>query len=353
MRTNADELMINPFSGGDMRTRRRSLVVALAALIALLVMTGCAAPVGPAPAAGGEQEAAPTAAPVDGEKVTIKLAENPWSASQLNVAVAKILLEEKLGYSVEVVSIDENAQWPALATGDLHASLEVWPSGHAENVAEYIDKQSVVENGGPLGVIGKIGWYIPSYLLTEHPELATWEGFTTPEAAALFATAETGDKGQFLAGDPSWVQYDTDIMKNLNIAFQVVNAGSEEAILAALDSANSRQDPILFYFWTPHSVHAKYELTEVKLPDYSAECYAAAESGGVACDYPADNLFKIFWTGLKDAAPDAYSLLKNMSYTTEDQIGMIAAVELDGKSVEDAARAWIDANEAVWSKWLE
>ena len=336
-----------------MQTRRLSFVFALAALIALLVMAGCAAPAAPAPAAAGEQEAAPATEPAAVEKMTIKLAENPWSASQLNVAVAKVLLEEKLGYSVEVVSIDENAQWPALATGDLHASLEVWPSGHAENVAEYIDKQNVVENGGPLGVIGKIGWYIPSYLLTEHPELATWEGFATPEAAALFATAETGDKGQFLAGDPSWVQYDSDIMKNLNIAFQVVNAGSEEAILAALDSANSRQDPVLFYFWTPHSVHAKYELTEVKLPDYSAECYAEAASGGVACDYPADDLFKIFWTGLKDAAPDAYSLLKNMSYTTKDQIGMIAAVELDGKSVDEAARAWIDANEAVWSAWLE
>ena len=30
------------------------------------------------------------------------------------------------------------AQWSALASGDLHASLEVWPSGHAENMALYI-----------------------------------------------------------------------------------------------------------------------------------------------------------------------------------------------------------------------
>ncbi|MCB0145629.1 MAG: hypothetical protein KDE50_37445, partial [Caldilineaceae bacterium] len=99
--------------------------------------------------------------------MTIKLAENPWSASAINVNVAKILLEEQLGYPVEIVDVDENAQWAALATGDLDASLEVWPSGHADNVAEYIDKQGVVENGGGLGVIGRIGWYIPSYLLTD------------------------------------------------------------------------------------------------------------------------------------------------------------------------------------------
>ena len=288
----------------------------------------------------------------EGKKITIKLAENPWSASMINANVAKILLEEQLGYTVEIVTIDENAQWASLATGDLHASLEVWPSGHAENVAQYIDGQGVVENGGLLGPIGKIGWYIPSYMVERNPALATYEGFADPAAAAEFATAETGDLGQFLAGDPSWVQYDADIITNLGLPLQVVNAGSEQAILAALDSAYSREEPILFYFWTPHSIHAKYDLTEVALPEYSEECYATADSGGVACDYPGDDLFKIFWAGLAEAAPDAYTLLKNMNYATEEQIKMVAAVELDGKTAEEAAREWLAANETVWQSWL-
>src|SRR5262245_37835428 len=38
-----------------------------------------------------EEAAAPA-----GDKPTIRLAENPWSGSQVNVAVAKILLEEQL-----------------------------------------------------------------------------------------------------------------------------------------------------------------------------------------------------------------------------------------------------------------
>jgi len=301
------------------------------------------------PAACGGQPAAEQPA---AKSITIKLGENPWSGSQVNVAVAKALLEDKLGYSVEIVTIDENAQWPALAGGDLHASLEVWPSGHAENMAQYIDDQKVVENGGPLGPVGEIGWFMPTYVLDEHPELATWEGFQNADNAKLFATAETGDKGQFLAGDPSWVQYDADIIKNLDIEMEVVTAGSEEAILAALDSANSRKEPLVFYFWTPHSVHAQYDLTQVKLPAYSDECYAKADSGGVDCAYPSDELFKIFSANLKDVAPDAYTFLKNFNYTTKDQISMIAAVELDGKSAEEAAAAWIKDNEATWKAWL-
>lgn len=339
---------------------RRLVLLALWAVVLVFVLAACGGQAGqPAeeaaePAAEepvAEEPAEEAAEEPAGDKMTIQLAENPWSASSINVNVAKILLEEQLGYPVEIVTIDENGQWPALAAGDLHASLEVWPSGHGANVEQYIDG-GTVENAGLLGPVGKIGWYVPTYVVEQHPELATWEGFASPETAALFATAETGDNGQFLAGDPSWVQYDADIISNLELPFQVVVAGSEEAILASLDSAVSREEPVLFYFYKPHSIFAKYDLTEVQLPEYNEECYAGAESGGVACDYPADELFKIVWPGLVGEAPDAYQLLQNMNYSTEVQISMVAAMELDGMAAEEAAREWVDANEAVWSAWL-
>jgi glycine betaine/proline transport system substrate-binding protein len=324
--------------------RRTWWILNLSILVMALVLAACGG--GAAETTGGD-----TAAP-EPQSYTVKLAENPWTGSMVNVHVAKILLEEQLGYPVEIVTIDENAQWASMASGDLSASLEVWPSGHAENVAQYIDDLGVVENIGLIGPVGKIGWYTPSYMVERNAALATWEGFQDPAAAGEYATAETGSNGQFLAGDPSWVQYDADIINNLGLPLQVVNAGSEQAILAALDAAYSRESPILFYFWTPHSVHAKYELTEVELPAYSDDCYAGATTGGVDCDYPADDLFKIAWSGLQEAAPSAYTFLRNMSYTTEDQISMVAAVELDGKSAEEAARDWINANEATWRAWL-
>jgi glycine betaine/proline transport system substrate-binding protein len=315
------------------RSWRRSLTLALVLMLALLA--ACSA-------------ATPASAP----KIPLKLAENPWTGSSVNVNVAKILLEEQLGYEVELVTIDENAQWAALANGDLSATLEIWPSGHAENVAQYIDGQKVVENLGPLGVVGKISWYVPSYMVEQNPAMATWEGLKDPTVAALFKTAETGDRGQFLAGDPSWVQYDEAIINNLGLNFQVVQSGSEQAVLAAVDAAVSREEPVLFYFWTPHSVHAKYKLTPVELPAHSEECYAKAEAGGVDCDYPEDVLFKAAWSELKTKAPDAYELLKNMQYSNEDQIAMIAATELEGKEVAVAAKEWIAANESKWKAWL-
>jgi glycine betaine/proline transport system substrate-binding protein len=328
----------------------------LMAAVAGLMLAACrqAAPPPAAPAADQSQSTATNAPAASGDKPVIKLAENPWTGSSVNVYVAKQLLEEKLGYAVEVVTIDENAQWPAVSKGDISAILELWPSGetHQKGLKQYVEGDKTVENLGELGVVGKISWYVPKYVVDENPELATFEGFKKPELASLFKTAETGDAGQFLAGDPSWVQYDEEIIQNLGLDLKVVRAGSEQAVLAALDSAYSRKQPILFYLWTPHSIHNKYELTAVKLPEWTADCYSEANVGKKACDYPQDVLFKVANARLKDTAPDAYTLLKNMNYTDADQIAMIADVELNKKSPADAAKSWIEKNEAVWSKWL-
>ena len=130
-------------------------------LLAALLLVACGSG-GDEPAADGDTSADTATedtsedTAVSTEKMTLILIENSWSASELNVAVAKNLLENELGYTVEVISLDENAQWPALAAGDAHASLEVWPSGHAANVAEYIDGAGSVENGGLLGPVGLI-----------------------------------------------------------------------------------------------------------------------------------------------------------------------------------------------------
>lgn len=282
-----------------------------------------------------------------GEKATITMIENPWPASELNAAVAKIIIEKELGNPVEIIALDENAQWDALSAGDADANLEVWPSGHGERIAEYIDNLGTVENGGLLGPVGEIGWFVPTYVIEANPALATWEGYKA--AAADFASAETGDLGRFLGADPSWVQYDEQIIANLGLPFQVVWTGSEDALLAEVSSAYSRQEPVLFYFYSPHAIFQQFDLTQVELPAYSDECYADAAM--VDCAYPKDELMKIFSAGLKDKDAAVHTFLSNMSYGSDAQIEMLAMLN-DGKTVDEAAQAWVDAHEDVWKAWL-
>ena len=281
----------------------------------------------------------------------IRLAQSPWDASRIDAAIARILLTTQLGMTVEITEIDEFKQWDAIASGALDASLEVWPSGHAADIARYVDTGQV-EEGGALGPIGKIGWYIPSYLLTQHPELSTYAGFRTDEAAALFSTPDSEPLGRFLSGNPTWTQYDSDIIANLALPFKVVFAGTEQAELDELTRAYARREAILLYMWTPHSVLSKLDMTAVQLPPYSDACYAKAATHGIDCDYPPDQLFKILWPGLAAAAPSAYRLLKAFHYTTRDQISLLQQVNNDGRTIEQAAQSWVDGNSAMWKTWL-
>ena len=289
-----------------------------------------------------------------GEGTEVNIAVNPWTGSAVNANIAKLLLENELGYTVNLVDIDEFAQFPALSSGELDATLEVWPSGHAEDYATYIEGDGSVVDGGELGVIGKIGWYVPTYVVDEHPEVATVEGLN--QNAALFSTAETGDMGQMLDGDPSFVSYDQEIVENLNLNFEVVVAGSESALLAELDQAYQNQEPLLFYWYTPHWGNQKYDLTEVQLPEVTEECVAAAgtKSGdGYACDYPEDVLYKAFSADLESKAPEAFSLLTAMSYDNASQESVAFSIDVDGEDAGAAAQAWVDANQDTWQPWVD
>ena len=296
---------------------------------------------------GGSSGAVP-----DNSDVTIKLAVNAWVGAEANANVAANLLRDKLGYNVELVKIDEFEQFPALASGDLDATLEVWPSVHPKDYKNYIHAGAGVVDEGPLGVVGQIGWFIPNYLLDDHPEFATWEGLKGNES--LFATSETGSSGQLVDADPAFGSYDQQIADNLGLDFKVIYAGSEAAELTALKAAEADQKPLLMYFWTPHWVHAKYDLTMVQLPEITTACEDAAANDveKYACAYPPDPLYKAFGADLQTKAPAAYALLKAMTWTNDDQngVGLAIAEKTPGT---DAAQTWLDANPDTWQPWVD
>jgi len=316
-----------PLAPRRQRTRRAALA-ALAASALLLAACG-----------GGASDGADT----------VRLVANPWPGSYANAYVAAALLEQELGLVVEIVEIDENAQWVGLDDGTLDAVLEVWPSGHADNYALYISELGSVEDGGPLGAVGQIGWFLPSSLLSQYPELATWEGLRGREG--LFATSETGTAGQFLAADPSFVQFDDAIIANLGLDLTVIQSGSEAAQLAAVDAAIGRGDPVLFYFYTPHWLHARYDLSLVELPVWTEACEALPPAQR-DCGYPEDVLFKAFSAGLAERLPAAHALLSRMRLTNDDQNAITFAMDVEGLDAASAARAWLEANESVWRAWL-
>jgi glycine betaine/proline transport system substrate-binding protein len=301
---------------------------------------------------GGGGGGTTTAAQCGSETITI--AVNPWVGAEANANVAKVIMENEMGCTVELQEIGETGQFPAMADGDVDATLEVWPSGHLKDRKDYIEKAGTVVDGGELGIIGNIGWFVPSYVVEQNPEFATWEGFK--DNADAFATAETGDKGRFLGADTTYSIFDEAIIESLGLDLQVVYSGSEAASLAALDKAYNAQEPILMYWWTPQWANPKYDLVEVELPAYDEQCEAIAAEDpdaavGYDCDYAEDVLYKAFSAGFQEKDAAAFEFLSNFQWTEEDQNSVALEIQ-EGTDPEEAAQTWIDANQDIVQGWL-
>jgi glycine betaine/proline transport system substrate-binding protein len=284
---------------------------------------------------------------LSGEAITI--VQNAWTASALEAEIMKQLIESQLCVPAEIVEVDENSMFTGMADGTVDFVTEIWPSGIVEDEQAFIDEGTVVDMG-ELGMTGQIGWFVPDYVVEEHPELATWEGFKDPELAKLFATAETGDDGRFLGTDPSYSQLDEPLIQNLELPLQVVFSGSEAATVAELDRAVAAHEPIVMYWWTPTAAVGKYKMVQVELPEYTDGC--ADDPATVNCGYPSDVLIKLASAKLEAKNPQVWSLVQKVQISIEQMLEMLPAVEIDQRSAAEVAAEWIAANEAVWSAWF-
>jgi glycine betaine/proline transport system substrate-binding protein len=92
------------------------------------------------------------------------------------------------------------------------------------------------------------------------------------------------------------------------------------------------------------------KLVKVDLPKYTAGCDADPEK--IACDYPDYDLDKIVSKKFADANGPAYQLVKNFTWTNDDQNEVAKYIAEDKLSPEAAAKKWVDANKDKVQAWL-
>ena len=279
----------------------------------------------------------------------VVLNEQAWAGSTANTYIAKNVLEDKLGCEVEVTKITEIPAFQAMADGKTDAVLEDWQ--HVDQYAQYIDKAGTVVQGGPLGVEGHIGWFIPKFVMDEHPEFKTWEGLKGKEDVF---------NNEFLGGDPSYVQKDKELIKALGLNLKHVTAGAEPAQVARWSQAYKQQKPVLFYWYTPQYLNQQYDLAEVKLPprtDANKDCKDDAKEGGdpeqYKCEYDVTIINKLFSKKFADSGSPAYDMLKKMKLTNEDQELVAKAIAGDKQDPDEAGADWVKDNQAKVEQWLQ
>jgi len=315
----------------------RAARLAAVAASAGLVLSACG---------GTNIEEADTGAANGEECGEFDVAINPWVGYEASAHVVGYVASSRLGCNVEYKNLKEEVAWQGFGSGEVDVVVENW--GHDDLKQKYIENQGTAQSAGSTGNKGIIGWYVPPWMVEEYPDITDWQNLNT--YADMFRTSESGGQGQLLDGDPSFVTNDEALVKNLDLNYKVVYAGSEPALIQAFRRAEENKEPLIGYFYEPQWFMAEVPLEKVDLPPYEPGCDADPEE--VACDYPEYDLDKIVATDFAESGSPAYDLVKNFSWTNDDQNLVAKYIAQDGMDAEEAAQKWVEDNQDKVDAWL-
>lgn len=187
----------------------------------------------------------------------IKIGWTAWSDAEAVTKMAKKILEEEMGYDVELVMADIGVQYQGLAGGDIDLMLMSWlPVTHQNYWEKYVDK---VDNLGPIYTRARLGWVVPEYVPEE--ELASLEDLRKPEVAKKLGSEITGiDPGAGLmqASEKALVEYG---IEDYNLI-----ASSGAGMTSAISRAVRRDEWIVATGWSPHWKFAAWDLRYIEDP---------------------------------------------------------------------------------------
>jgi glycine betaine/proline transport system substrate-binding protein len=277
---------------------------------------------------------------------TVNMAVNPWVGYEASAHVVGKTIESELGCKVDYKDLKEEVSWQGFGKGTVDVVIEDW--GHPALEKKYIEGDKSAMDAGLNGNIGQIGWFVPPWMVKKYPDILDYKNLN--KYADLFKTSESGGKGQLLDGDPSFVTNDEALVKNLKLNFKVVYAGSEAALITSFRQAEKNKKPLIGYFYAPQWFLSEVDLQKVNLPPYTDGC--DADPAKVACDYPETKLKKVVATKFGKSGNPAYDVVKNFTWTNDDQNLVAKYIAEDKMDPEDAAQKWIDDNPDKVKAWL-
>ncbi|MDG5787968.1 glycine betaine ABC transporter substrate-binding protein [Evansella sp. AB-P1] len=255
----------------------------------------------------------------------IELVYVEWDSEVASTNVIGKVLEDQ-GYDVTLTPIDNTLMWDAVATGEADGMVAAWlPATHAAQYEEYAD--SMVELGANLEG-AKIGLVVPEYMTID--SIADLDQYADELGSAI--TGIEAGSGVVSAAEAA-VESDYPNLEG----WEVVPTSSG-VMAGELGSAVENGDPIVVTGWTPHWKFASYDLKYLEDPEGTFG--------------EAEHIATFVREGLEEDDAEAFAILDNFFWTAADMEEVMLAIT-EGASAEEAAAAWVEANEDKVAEWLE
>lgn len=256
----------------------------------------------------------------DGQKIELAYVEWDTEIASTNV-IGKVL--EDLGYDVKLTPLDNAVMWEAVANGEADAMVAAWlPSTHKAQFEEYGDQ--MVDLGANLEGAA-VGLVVPTYM----EDVNSIEDLTD-QADKVITGIEPGS-GAVAAAEQTLTDYP-------NLKGWEVQTSSSGAMATALGQAYENKEEIIVTGWSPHWKFQKYELKYLEDPKGTFG--------------EAEEIHTMARQGLEKDMPEAYKVLDHFNWTPEETEEVMLAIQ-DGEDPEDAAAAWVEANQDRVDEWTE
>lgn len=297
---------------------------AMMSMVLLLAMAGCSKTSEDGKA--GAQGADPAATGQPGKAVdkTADLVYVNWDEGIAYTNLAKIVLEQKMGYEVEITAADVGPAYTAVAKGDKDAFMETWlPVLHKDYVEKF--KDDIVD----LGTVyegTQSGLVVPSYVTID--KISELNG----------AKDKLGGKIIGIDAGAGIMQTAEKVIADYGLELELV-ASSGPAMTAALKNAIAKQEWIVVTGWRPHWKFGRWDL---KFLEQDAD-KTVWKTGTIQIMGRKD---------LEKDKPELAQFLRNMRLTDAQISDLMIKIEESDRDVAEVAREWMEANEAVVSAWI-
>lgn len=253
---------------------------------------------------------------------TVKIAYPNWAEGIAMTNLVAVILEDEMGYDVELTQADPGVIFAAVASGDQDLFLDAWlPNTHADYWEQFGDQ---IENLGTTYGNGVTGLVVPAYVEIDSIE-------------------ELNDIAEELNNSITGIGLGAGITKNTNIAIEeydldLVQVNSSGPVMtAALADAIESGEPIVITGWKPHWMFDRFDLKVLEDPM------------GV---YPIDGLRKVARDGFSEDMPDVANMLKNFSMTEDQLLSLMVAIDESDDDAIDVASDWARNNRPLVESWM-
>ncbi|MCY4148655.1 MAG: glycine/betaine ABC transporter substrate-binding protein [Gammaproteobacteria bacterium] len=298
-----------------------------------------------------------------GAQSLVRIAEPNWASGRAIAGLIKVVIEDRIGGSAELVPGTNAVIFKAMdrGKGEIDVHPDVWLPNQSNFTNEYVDAKNTValSNNSYDGVAG----FCVSRAFSEKHGIKSVFDLATPEVAAL--TDRDGDgMGEIWVGAQGWASTKANSVKvrdyGITNFFEPIIA-EEEVASASIKDAINKDEGYVFYCYAPHFNWFIFDMVMLEEPEFDDSKYKMVqpaedpdwfEKSRITTGDKPKTIHVGYSKSLEQRVPTIASFLSNIALDTETVNGWTHEIVVLKRDSEDVARAWVDENSDRVDSWL-